>query len=162
MPLDNIWIKTSNIGRDFVRGASAYHPSLGIILSGGQGDEVTMTMNAQDFEALAPIPYLSGEHCVAAIDANTIFTTGLDIGDDESFMYYKDTGEWVPLPNMPSGRRFLGCGVVRGGTGQAEVVAVGGFDADDQILNTVEIFSTEDQTWRTGTSRTFDISSETC
>ena len=119
---------------------------------GGESDEVTVTKNAEEFDDLAPIPYPANSHCVAAIDADMIFTTGLGDNQDESYMYHKDTGEWILLTNMPTGRNRMACGAVRDGSGQIEVVVVGGsvdlggYDG----LSTVEIYNIEEATWRTG------------
>ena len=139
--------------------ATAYHEAWGLMLSSGENDDgsccydaVTITNDAKEFYDTSPMPYGGGSsHCIAAIDANRLFTTGLDsFGDeDKSYLYYKDTGEWAPLPDMPTGRYEMGCGVVRDGNGQIEVVVVGGRVYPDYI-NTVEIFNIEEATWRTG------------
>ena len=146
---------------DFNGAASAFHPAWGIIMSGGSdfslpGDpaDVTTTKDAKEFESLAPMPDNSMEHCIAAINANMIFATGLGESEDLSFMYSKETGVWSPMPNMPTRRTKLGCGVVRDGGGKPEVVVVGGYDpsAISPFKDVVEIFSVEDETWRTGTT----------
>ena len=175
-PSDDTWTMTSDqIPREVNSAASTYHPAWGIIMAGGIScqfcDEttanVTTTKNAVDFEELAPMPtgISSTQHCIAAIDADTIFTTGLGIEEDESFMYYRSTGQWVSVPNLPTGRSGMGCGVVMDGSGRAEVVVVGGIDKDafglSGFLDTVEIFNVVEGSWRTGFSRTYDISSET-
>ena len=144
---------------DFNGAASAFHPAWGIIMSGGSdfslpGDpaDVTTTKDAKEFESLAPMPDNSMEHCIAAINANMIFATGLGENNDLSFMYIKDSEAWSPMPNMPSGRQDMGCGVFRAGVGKPEVVVVGGSMPDPPYyLDVVEIFSVEQETWRTGT-----------
>ena len=152
-PAEDSWTKTSTIPRDFDRGAQAFHEGWGIIMSGGLSsyDEVTITMEGETFEDLTPMPYSAYSHCIAAINSDILFTTGLGSGDDESYLYYRDTGEWVPLPDMPTGRNGMGCGVVVDDTGSAEVVVVGGYDSGGHYLDTVEIFNLEEATWRTGT-----------
>ena len=117
--------------------------------SHGYGGGVTTTKDGKEFESLAAMPYSSDGICVAGIDTNSIFITGLGWDYDMSYMYYKDTGEWVTLPNMPTGRDSMGCGVVRDGSGRAQVVVVGG--AKYEHLNTVEIFNVEEEKWSTGT-----------
>merc|ERR1719245_1866346 len=87
------------------------------------------------------MPYGSKLHCVAAIDANTIFVTGLGTFDDQSYTYDRDTKEWYYLPNMPTGRLGMGCGVVRDDSGNVEVV--GG-----ERFGVVEIFNIEENSWR--------------
>ena len=150
-PLEDTWTKSSTIPRDIYYAASAFHPAWGIIMSGGYEDydediysaEVTITGDAEYFEELEPMPYSSAFHCVAAINANTIFVTGLQPSLNKSFKYDRDTKEWVPLPNMPIGRSYLGCGVVRDASGKTEVVVVGG-----DYLVEVEIFDFEENSWR--------------
>ena len=117
--------------------------------------QVTITRDAKEFESIASMPYGSYYHCIAAINANKIFVTGLGDGDDLSFMYSKDTGAWSPMPELPTRRYAMGCGVVRDGVGKSEVVVIGGYgirDGDRDVFDTVEIFSVEQQTWRTGTT----------
>ena len=123
-------------------------------------DGVSTTKDGKHFDSLAPMPY-STEHtpCVAGIDTNSIFITGLGWDYDMSYMYYKDTGEWVTLPNLPTGRYGMMCGVVRDGSGRAQVVVVGGA-LYSEYLNTVEIFNVEEEKWSTGTSSSYNISSE--
>ena len=43
-------------------------------------------------------------YCVAGIDADHVFVTGIGDENDESYMYSRLTDEWQPLPNMPTGR----------------------------------------------------------
>ena len=176
-PLNDSWTKTSTSNLGTIPHGSAestYHPSWGIIMTGGYNgdgddeddgrccaDKVAITNNALDYEILAPMPYDFALHCVVAIDANRLFITGLGGADDESFMYSKSTGEWASLPNMPTGRYRFGCGVVRDDSGLPEVVVFGGRSNGD--YNTpVEIYSVEEESWRTGIEKAlYNISSET-
>ena len=127
-------------------------------MSGGLNSyEVTITKDAENFESLAPMPRFSSDHCVAGIDSNMLFTTGLGSHDNETYMYYRDTGEWVQLADMPTGRNSMGCGVVGDGNGMAEVVVVGGelppfldTPGNGYDLDTVEIFNVATEAWRTG------------
>ena len=143
---DNTWIKKFfSIPRYIDQAASAFHPAWGIIMSGGSEieTEVTITEDAEYFKDLEPMPYGSKLHCVAAIDANTIFVTGLGTFDEYSYTYDRDTKEWYYLPNMPTGRLGMGCGVVRDDSGNVEVVVVGG-----ERFGVVEIFNIEENSWR--------------
>ena len=128
-------------------------------MSDRYSDRVTTTKDGKEFEPLAAMPYSSDEICFAGIDTNMIFITGLGRRYNLSYMYYKDTGEWVTLPNLPTGRYGMGCGVVRDGSGRAQVVVVGGA-LYSEYLNTVEIFNVEEEKWSTGTSSSYNISSE--
>ena len=114
-------------------------------------DEVTITMNGKAFEDLTPMPYSSYYHCIAALNSDILFTTGLGYYKDKTYLYYRNTGEWVPLPDMPTGRDSMGCGVVMDDTGSTEVVVVGGYNFySNERVDTVEIFNIEEETWRTG------------
>ena len=153
-PAEDSWTKTSTIPRDFDSGAPAFHPGWGIIMSGGYPsyDEVTITKDGETFEDLTPMPNSKWFHCIAAVNSDILFTTGLTTGNGykKTYLYYRDTGEWVPLPDMPTGRNGMGCGVVVDDRGSDEVVVVGGYDSGGHYLDTVEIFNLEEATWRTG------------
>ena len=154
-PSEDTWTKASTIPRTIDNAASAFHPAWGIIMSGihGQYAEVITTKDAEYFEELEPLPDYSVNYCVAAIDENTIFVTGLGWNDDESFKYDRDKKEWISLPNMPTGRYFLGCGVVRDGSGKIEVIVFGGIDTEyNEKLDLVEIFDIEENSWRTASN----------
>ena len=43
-------------------------------------------------------------YCVAGIDADRVFVTGIGDDNDESYMYIRQTNEWQQLPSMPTGR----------------------------------------------------------
>ena len=123
-----------------------------VVVATADSAEVIITRDTTEFESLPPMPYLSNFHCIAAIYESLIFATGLGENNDLSFMYIKDSEAWSPMPNMPSGRQDMGCGVFRAGVGKPEVVVVGGSMPDPPYyLDVVEIFSVEQETWRTGT-----------
>ena len=116
-------------------------------------DQVTVTKDGEEFYELEPLPHPSNfETCIAAVNASMLFTTGLGDNEDESYLFYNDTGEWVPVPNMPTGRNLFSCGVVRDlQKGQTEVVVVGGQEQYvSGYIDTVEIFNVEERSWRTG------------
>ena len=117
-----------------------------------------VTKNAEDFEELPPMPYKSYWHCVAAIDENRIFVSGVGSGslssakaNEKALMFHKSRGQWESLPNMPTPRWSMGCGVVRDGKGGVEVVVVGGYVAPGRERTyVVEIFNVNEERWRTG------------
>ena len=161
--MDNAWTKASTMPREYQSAASAFHPSWGIIMNGGIcydcSDEVTLTKDAAEFYNIEPVPIDGSDigSCVAAINSNMIFTTALkqeigagNEGQNKTFMYYKDLGAWVPLPDMPTSRSAVGCGVARDANGNAEVVVVGGVAGVADFTDTVEIFNVKDESWRTG------------
>ena len=132
----------------------------GLSSAAGALDEMTITKNAKDFENLAPIPsdgsYFPSE-CVAAIDADRIFSTGLRrcvagrCGKVGSFMYTKRNDEWVEMPEMPTGKTSMACGVAMDGNGHAEVVVIGGsWRHSGSWEHGVEIFNVDEEIWRNG------------
>ena len=153
-PTSDEWKRTSRIGRVVDRAASAYHEDWGIIMSGGAVgyDEVTLTTNGEDFTDLpTPVPEEDYYYCVAAIDANRIFITGLGDDQDNTYMYDKATDQWDDtLPKMPTGRAGMGCGVVTNEDNEMSVVVFGGSYDGFVYLDTVEIYSVGDKSWKTG------------
>ena len=90
-PMDNTWTQASTMPRDVYGGSPAFHPTWGFIMSGGFSsyDQVLISEDAQVFEELPELDAISTQHCVAAVDENTLFATGLGYGDDETYMYYR-------------------------------------------------------------------------
>merc|ERR1712117_219749 len=128
-------------------------------MSGGLGfspatdNLVTITRDAKEFENLPPLPLVPGYHCIAAIDENKLFVTGLGGNEDGTFIYSKDTGDWSNVPDMPRKRTSPACGVVRDGDGKSEVVVVGSTEWGSGMGHVVDIFSVEEETWRTASNR---------
>ena len=160
-PTSDSWIMTSKIVRNVEGAASAYHENWGIIMSGGLGtqtyyvDNVTLTTNGEDFTELpTPVPEEYSGYCVAGIDKNRIFVTGLGINGldvtGHTYMYYKDLDQWDDtLPQLPLGRFVSNnCGVANQ-NGHISVVVVGGY-IYSTYFSEVNIFSVEERTWRTG------------
>merc|ERR1712154_322967 len=157
-PSDNTWSKVSTMPRQADATSPAFHPAWGIIMSGGytQYDKVLVTKDPQEFEDLEELDPILTQHCIVAVNSNMLFSTGLGYNDDESYMYYRDTGEWVALPSLPTRRLSMGCGLASvigiDGSEQAEVVVVGGYEDPDTLrprLDVVEIFNIEEGIWRT-------------
>ena len=70
-------------------------------------------------------------------------------------MYNTWTNQWQQLKPMPTGRRYTGCGVVSLEESANAVVVVGGWgDIERERLDTVEIYSIEEQEWHTGLTST--------
>ena len=141
--------------RNVSAAARAYHKNWGIIMAGGLNNEgdccsnnVTYTSSGEDFYDLTPVPEDGKYHCAAAINSSHLFVTGLGPIDNKSFMYSKWSNQWERLQDMPTGRRYGGCGVVRSANGSISVAVVGGLDiTGEHRLNTVEIYSVEENSW---------------
>ena len=71
-------------------------------------------------------------------------------GSNRAYRFHKKSEDWTELPNMLSGRTAHNCGVAKAMTGK-EVVVAGGYRYGSP-LNSVEIFSIEDNMWRSGNS----------
>ena len=67
----------------------------------------------------------------------------------KTYFYDSSDDEWVARDDMLTARQSHFCGRVVTKAGKEEVVVAGGWDGKSR-LNTVEIFSVESGTWRTG------------
>ena len=130
-------------------------------MAGGKNDydDVTLTTTGESFTDITPLPEADHAFCIAAIDANNIFVTGLGLYKEDSYMFTKESNQWAPLPKIPTGRYGAGCGVVQDNAGKSHVVVAAGEEADsNEYGNTVEIYSVEDKEWTTGKLRNLKFS----
>ena len=67
----------------------------------------------------------------------------------KTYIYDSSNDEWVARDDMPTARQSHFCGRVVTKEGKEEVVVAGGWSGKSR-LDTVEIFSVESGTWRTG------------
>ena len=67
----------------------------------------------------------------------------------KTHIYRVSNGQWNEVEDMPTGRLNNYCGQVNTAQGKKEIVVAGGNDGSS-VIDTVEIFSVEDETWRTG------------
>ena len=83
-----------------------------------------------------------------------VFITGGFIDSEPAYLINVDSGEVAELPPRPlPGKWFPACGVVASPSyGGTDIVVAGGNDAD-----TVIIYNTELNAWRTGPSLPFSI-----
>ena len=74
-------------------------------------------------------------------DGDSLFVTGGFIDFDtkydsnKSFLYHSDTMEWEEVPDLPTLRISLLCGMVHNANGDEEVIAAGGFDHGEGPLS---------------------------
>ena len=123
-------------------------------------DGVTLTTNGVDFTNLPTLPEIGKflySPCAAAIDHSRIFMTG--VGD------YQADSTCIPR-TLVNGRVWHHCLLggpisaavwwVRSGNDETSVVAAGGYglgsDGFGDYLETVEIYSVEQNSWSTGKS----------
>ena len=128
----------------------------GLVIAGGTNgsdilgtDAVTSTLDGDIFEDVPPLPAAKVEHCLVALGGGDLFVTGgLSLEPSEKTYIFSSTSrEWVEVADMPTGRYTLMCGLIETG-GKQEVVAAGGFYF--QYFDVVEIYSVDDNSWRTG------------
>ena len=154
----NSWEKASDeLPRDIDAAARAFQRDWGIIMAGGRKNDgdccsynVTYTSSGKYFKDLEPLPDASYYYCVTGINSSHIFVTGLGQNNKNTYLYSTWTNQWQSLPQMPTGRRYTGCGVVRLEDGSNSVVVAGGLNANSDRVDTVEIYLVEVQKWRTG------------
>ena len=141
-------------------------PSWGLVVAGGWNENalpqssVEQTLNGANFNDLPQLPLNLYGHCLSIVDDNTLFLTGGTTEDGfdnntstQTYLYTKNRGMWDRVADMPTGRKYHSCGVVRNrDTSEVEIVAAGGFKPPFH-LNTVEIYSIADNQWRTAGSR---------
>ena len=160
----NTWEKASNeLPRDINAAAVAFQEDWGIIMAGGRKNDadccsfnVTYTTSGLYFRDLALLPESKVYFCATGINSSHIFVTGLGGNDKSTYMYSAWTNQWQSLPPMPTGRRYTGCGVVRLEDGSTHVVVAGGLHEDgSNRVDTVEIYSIEEEEWRQGLSFSF-------
>ena len=154
----NSWEKASDeIPRDINAAASAFQDDWGIIMAGGRKNDgnccsynVTYTSSGQYFNDLEQLQDSSLYYCLIGINSSHIFVTGLGENETNTYMYSTWTNQWQSLPPMPTGRRYTGCGVISLEDGSKSVVVTGGLNVKSDRFDTVEIYSVEEQKWRTG------------
>ena len=57
----------------------------------------------------------SGYHCLAIVNSDKLFLTGLGEEHEDTWLYSKTSDNLTKLNPMPTGREQAGCGVVRDG-----------------------------------------------
>ena len=109
------------------RGLGTYGPS-------EKTNSTIYTNDGKTFNDLPPMPSYLASHCMVALDGDNLFVTGgfidFNTKDDsnKSFPYHSDTMEWEEVPDLPTPRAYLLCGMVHNANGEQEVIAAGGFD----------------------------------
>lgn len=130
----------------------------GLVIAGGTDgidisgiDTVTNTHDGETFEDVPPMPVGKVEHCLVALDGGDLFVTGglSPMPSEKTYIFFSTSREWVEVAAMPTGRYTLMCGLINA-DGHQEVVAAGGFYF--QYFDIVEIYSVDDNLWRTGKS----------
>ena len=134
----------------------AFSPEHGLVIAGGTSgsdvlgsNAVINTRDGETFEALPPMPVAKVEHCLVALDDGDLLVTGglSPLPSEKTYIFSSTSWEWVEVADMPTGRYTLMCGSIQRG-GNQEVVAAGGFYF--HYFDMVEIYSVEDNLWRTG------------
>jgi hypothetical protein len=155
----NSWEKSGSMAEAQFLMGFASDSSWGLVLTGGAAsgysDLVESTSDGKVFRQLQDMPEGVWKHCLAIIDADTLFTAGgHDIssgyGRVNSYLYKKSTDEWIKMADMDHARWGHSCGVIRTTSGQVEIVAVGGLSSGEGWLSSTEIYSVSNNTWRTG------------
>ena len=154
----NSWEKASDIPRDINRAGVAFQEDWGIIMAGGNkdcyedcySDNVTYTTSGQYFDNIKPMPDSTDYFCVTGINSTHIFVTGLGQSENDTYIYSRWTNQWQQLPSMPTGRRYTACGATRLEDGSNAVMVVGGYNDVNSRLDTVEIYSFEEDKWQIG------------
>ena len=139
--------------------AAAFHPDHGWVITGGydgaRKSTAERTRNGSAFDAFAKLPIALSDHCMVSLDGSDegdfLVAGGFGNGYNKRTFIYKNS-EWIPAADMPTARRGLACGTVRGEEGGAveKVVAVGGRRGSQ--LSKVEVYDVASNTWTDGVS----------
>jgi uncharacterized membrane protein len=134
------------------------------------------TVDGTNFEMLPPLPFATGTTCLVIIDENTLFITGgpFPKATKTTFIFKKSRhvviqiintltntvfffffrGLWTKVADMTTARYAHRCALVKNAsTGAEEIIVMGGGNAGDGVLDSVEIFSVVSMTWRTATGK---------
>ena len=113
--------------------------------------ETRYTQDGEIFGNLPDIPVGLSRHCMVALDSDDLYVTGgytpTDGTRGKSFLYHSDTMEWEQLPDIPTPRDNMACGMVHNSAGEQEIISAGGDYSD-----LVEIYNLQSGQWRTGQS----------
>ena len=140
----------------------AESPSWGLVVAGGWNEDaqpqnsVEQSLDGANFNDLPQLPLNVYGHCLAIVDDNTLFFTGgttedgFDNGTStQTYVFTKNKGIWERVQDMPTGRKYHSCGVVKKqDTSEIEIVVAGGFTPPFH-LSTVEIYNIANNQWRT-------------
>ena len=107
------------------------------------------------FEELAPLPYDLIQHCLKIVDEDSLFVVGgmysSDTSRREAFMYRFSTDRWTALNPMSQGREGMTCSLVENLGAQKQIVVTGGYnEGNNEILDSVEIWSLDTGLWQDG------------
>ena len=142
--------------------ASDYTDSFGLAMA-YYVDPLEVTQDGINFELLANSDYPNPDvgsyednGCLVILDDKNLFLAGGggidDTGSPRAYIYNKDANAWREVSSMAVGRYVHSCGLVRGNSGN-EIVVVGGEGFCVQGLcprSSIEIFSIDTETWRSG------------
>ena len=108
------------------------------------------------FEELAPLPTLLKGHCAVFIDNNTLMVIGgykFPASYDKTYFLDLASNVWTDGPPLTTNRAYHTCNIVTDCRGNKQVVVVGGYATGVAIpiIQTVEIYDIDSQTWSAGT-----------
>ena len=97
------------------------------------------------------LPEVRSRFCAVALDQTTLAILGGEVENSpvssEMKTYYIDRLEWLDQPDMLVRRKDHACSIVMLGETRGILVS-GGVGEDEQLLDSVEFFSLDDQTWQ--------------
>jgi hypothetical protein len=104
------------------------------------------TEDGRRFVSLPAMPNSKSFHCMAVLESGDLFVASGDIVDKRVFLFDQERNYWKRCPDMLTTRGGgTCCAVIKRKDGKEDVVVIGGW-----IKDTVEIYSIEEQRWRTG------------
>merc|ERR1711879_325082 len=152
--------------------AAAHHKDLGFLITGGKHPEsyktsTEITRDGVTFEAFTPLPIGLRSHCMVALDGDEEGDFFVGGGHSSGQQYDKRAyiykiNQWVEVEELPTGRVAFMCGPVRASPGGSieKIVAAGGWTAGGRLDN-IDIYDINSDTWVTGNSLPYALSSAT-
>ncbi|TRY74754.1 hypothetical protein TCAL_06331 [Tigriopus californicus] len=139
-----------------VYSASAPYSADGWWITGGYHDQNSSLLSTEILQSgsFVPGPNLPTplyQHCLVRIDETRYFLTGGLPYSTSAWIFDTNTQVWEEVANPSVLRKSPYCGLSKTFNGEFQIVVSGGFDGMTP-LDSVEIFSVSDQSWRFGPS----------
>ena len=144
---ENEWREGGQLQEARHSSAAAFHPNHGWVVTGGYGvgrkSIAERTTNGSTFETFTKLPIALSDHCMVSLnrsDRGDFFLAGGFSNGYSSKTFMYRNSKWMPMADMPTARRGLACGTLRGKEDEAvvKVVTIGG--RDGSYLSNVEIY----------------------
>jgi hypothetical protein len=145
------WLKSSGPIEISCNSAYAFHPKtdrlyLTSTLYGHR--TASFTEDGSIFHSLPKVRQEINSHVMTVLKGGNVFVSK-DERYKTCFLYDNHTNSWKKCPDMNTERDGASCGSIKRSDGSEEVVVVGGY-LSRVIVDTVQIFNLDKESWRSG------------